>query len=525
MARSEHRDDGPMRRRADLHQATWLAMAWALAMLPGCFESAEPLAADPARTPSSEHSSEAAVPVDLPLPPSGAPNVLLVTVDTLRADRLGTYGYGQETSPNIDALAARGVRFAHAGVQWPKTWPSMASFLTGTYPHTNGIGVVPRALPDSLVMLSEVFQQAGWDTAAVVANFNVGRTAGFSQGFDHFVESWDEEWQAKSGGATFENAPGRVKQFTNATRVTDQALRWLWGRHDSERPFFLWLHYMDPHGPYLPPEDYASLFTDAHASSQIPDRLLPTYQRQTAGGRTITDLAHYQAQYDREIRYFDDQLKRLIDQIEHLALGPAIVALTADHGESLGEHGYYLEHGDLPYEPTAHVPLIIAGHGVEAAGTTIDGPVGLVDVTPTLVELAGLAPPSHFEGTSLAGVLAGRADVVMPEYVFMQAGVNEGAPQLSVRRGRWKLIHVRFPVERKVMTGAEYELYDLESDPGELHNLAALRPDLVDELAAVLDAWYGGGFATGSKARVDEFDVEGLDPTSRKMLEALGYIE
>lgn len=505
----------------------WVAAAIVAGMAPACSESRDGLGKPGTRS-AAPSATDRATPERTGARPSAAayaPNVLLVTVDTLRADRLGAYGYAQDTSPTMDALAARGVLFSSAGVQWPKTWPSMASFMTGTHPKTNGIGLVPRILPDSFVMLAEIFHRAGYDTAAVVANFNVGRSVGFDQGFDHFVESWEEKWQEASPGETFENAPGRVKAFTDATLVTDQALRWLWDQHGSERPFFLWLHYMDPHGPYLPPTDYASLFEGAHASSPIPDRLLPAYQRQSAGGRTITDLAHYQAQYDREIRYFDDQLGRLFEQVEQLDVGPTLVVLTADHGESMGEHDYYLEHGELPYEPTAHVPLIVAGPGVEDPGRSVDAPVGLIDVAPTLVELAGLTVPEGFEGASLLGALQGRVDASLPEHVFMQSGTNEESPQLSVRRGRWKLIHVRFPLERRVMTGSEYELYDLAADPGETRNLVDAEPDVVAELARVLDRWYGEGFRADRETRAPAIDVERLAPSEREMLKALGYIE
>jgi arylsulfatase A-like enzyme len=462
-----------------------------------------------------------------PVAPAGVspatPSVLLITVDTLRADRLGVYGHRLATSPNIDALASRGTRFSDATVQWPRTWPSLASFLTGTYPRTTGIGVLPRVLPRSLTLLGELFRDAGVDTAAVVSNFNVGRRMGFDQGFDHFVESWQEKWREEAGSTEFVNAPGRVKDYTNATLVTDQALRWVRSRAGDDRPFFLWTHYMDPHGPYVPPAEFDELFQGEYAPSQIPRRLLPRYQGQYAAGQLITDLAFYQAQYDREIRYLDREIGRLLDALAEPDSGELLIVFTADHGESLGEHDYYLAHGALSYQPTARVPLIVVQPGVVEAGGSIEEPVGLLDVSATILDLAGLEVPVSFEGSSLAARLRGDGSAELPRCVFMQSGSAPDAPQLTVRHGRWKLIRVRFKPERELMEGSEYELYDLRQDPAEEVNLAARHPEIVTRLGRALERWYANRSEPAAIGR--ELDVEQLDPRSREMLEALGYLQ
>jgi arylsulfatase A-like enzyme len=458
----------------------------------------------------------------LPPTPERAPDVLLITIDTLRADRLGAYGHPEDISPHLDALARRGVRFADVTVQWPKTWPSIASLLTGAYPRTTGIGVVPRRLPDSLLLMSEVFAEKGYATAAVVANFNVGRTTRFDQGFHHFVESWQEKWQEEAGGAAFVNAPGRVKEYTNATLVTDQALRWLRAR-DTRRPVFLWLHYMDPHGPYQPPAGYEEKIRGRYPSAEIPLERLPPYQRQYQGGRLVTDLAFYNTRYDRAVRYLDDELGRLFGELGTLGLADSLIVFTADHGESMGEHDYYLEHGLLPYQPTARVPLIVAQPGRIAGGRVVHAPVGLIDLAATLVELAGLPIPGTYQGVSLARAVRGEADAPVPEFVFMEAGPHPHETQLAVRQGRWKLVHVRSRRDRALMTGSEYELYDLERDPGELTNRAAEQPELVARLRGALERWYAG--ADRATRPGDELRVETLDPRSREMLEALGYLE
>jgi arylsulfatase A-like enzyme len=452
-------------------------------------------------------------------PAAHGPNVLLITVDTLRADRLGSYGYRLPTSPAIDQLAGRGVRFGDCTVQWPKTWPSMASMLTGAYPKTTGMKYRQRKMHPTLLLISELFQGSGYDTGAVVTNFNVGRTSGFDQGFDTFIESWQDAWAAEQGDTPFRNEPGKVKQYTNAGIVTDQALRWLNGL-DRSRPFFLWLHYMDPHGPYLPPDGYGSYFLDEYASEQAPPNRLPGYQLQAdpKSGAPITDLAHYNGKYDREIRYLDDQIGRLLHAID---MADTLVVLTADHGESLGEHGYYLEHGMFPYQACARVPLIMVQEGRIPPGKAVEAPVGLIDVPATILDLAGIAMPATFEGESLARVIDGGSLAGGPEYVFMEAGYQEQT-QLVVRRGEWKLVAIRSPRDRQMMTGGAYELYDVITDPHERDNLVGRHPDVVSDLAKVLEEWFVGGARW--KQRGEAIDLQSLSPEEREMLEALGYL-
>jgi arylsulfatase A-like enzyme len=451
---------------------------------------------------------------------SVGPNVLLITIDTLRADRIGSYGYRLPTSPAIDQLASRGVQFTDCTVQWPKTWPSMASMLTGAHPKTIGMKYRQRVLHPTLLLISELFRNAGYGTGAVVANFNVGKTFGFDQGFDTFVESWQEGWAAQPGGDTpFRNAPGKVKQYTNAGIVTDQALGWLKGIGKS-RPFFLWLHYMDPHGPYLPPTGYEQYFGGAYDSVTAPEERLPDYQRQVdpENGQPITDLAHYLAQYDREIRYLDDEIGRLLREID---ADDTLIVFTADHGESLGEHGYYLEHGMFPYQACARVPLIMVQEGRIPGGRVVDSPVGLIDLPATILDLAGIDIPATFEGESLVRSIEAGSMAGGPEYVFMEAGFHD-LTQLVVRRGEWKLIAVRSPKDRQMMTGGSYELYDVISDPDELHNLVEERPDIVANLSKVLQDWFTGGARW--EQRGEEIDLQTLSPEEQEMLKSLGYL-
>ena len=450
---------------------------------------------------------------------AGPPNVLLISIDTLRADRLGVYGHHLPTSPRMDRLARRGVRFRDATVPWPRTWPAMASMLTGTYPSTNGVRFRPRrALPTENETLAEALRSAGYATGAVVANVNLGRDFAFDQGFEHFVESWQEAAQGRAQSAKDKSLPGWVKQYTNATIVTDAGIDLL-DRLAVREPFFLWLHYMDTHGPYLPPDRYASLWTDEYESQVVPMHRIPRYQWQfDEEGKPIADLAHYEAQYDREIRYLDDEIGRLLDDLERRALtDETLVVLTADHGESLREHREYLRHGGSPYQPEARVPLAFVLPGRIAAGRVVDAPVALLDLKPTVLELIGVPSNAVAQGQSLVSTIDGAG--APAEYIFLESGWDDET-QLVARRGRWKLVQLRTPRDRRRFRRTEFELYDLEADPGETTDVSGGHPAVVAELRAALAQWvrntprYGG-----------ESEEAALDEDTRKMLRALGYAD
>jgi len=444
------------------------------------------------------------------------PNVLLITIDTLRADHLGCYGYRLPTSSNIDRLAKYGVLFSDCTVQWPLTWPSMASMNTGAYPKTTGIEHKLSVLPDSFYMMAEIFKGAGYATGAVVANFTVGRKYGFSQGFDHFVESWQEMWEKEQGNVPIVHDSRILKKYTNATIVTDQALAWL-AQIKEARPFFLWLHYMDPHGPYIPPLEYRAFFRDAHESMDVPLSDIPRYQRRGKKEGPITDLGFYKTEYDREIRYLNDEVGRLFAELSWQGLDAnTLIVFTADHGESLDENDYYLEHGKLPYQPSAHIPLILVQKGVLPSGKTIKHPVGLIDLSATVLDFAGIDIPASFEGHSLRDLILGDQESPKPEYVFMRSGKGT---EMTVRSGKWKLIHF----QTRKSNENQFELYDIHDDPYERIDVASENPELVRTLSRVLQEWYTGGPRFAERGK--EIDIDSLDENSREMLRSLGYIK
>jgi len=450
-------------------------------------------------------------------PRASGPNVLLVTVDTLRADGLGCYGYPLAVSPVVDALAAQGVLFEDATAAWPKTRPSLAAILSGSWPRTTGIKhqEALRALPDELTILPESFRAAGYQTAGIVANYNVGRSFGFEQGFDHFVEAWQAKWAAEHGDVPYENAAGRVKEYTDATIVTEEALAFL-ERRDRDRPFFLWVHYMDPHGPYLPPAEYRDLFADAHAPAPRPLEEIPEYQRVVEDGATVTDLGRYRRRYDQEIRNFDDQLGRLrAALVADSVWDELVIGFVADHGESFGEHDYVLEHGKYAYQASARVPMILAAPGLPAA-RRVERPVSTIDLAPTLLGLAGVVGPV-LDGISLEPLARGSGDTSSP--VLVEAGTYRDPTQLAVRDGKWKLVRARSRSDQADM-GGEWLLFDLERDPHEEHNRAAQEPARVQAMAAAIDRWLKDvRLAHGTGETVE------LGSQDSAILRDLGYVD
>ena len=200
-----------------------------------------------------------------------------------------------------------------------------------------------------------------------------------------------------------------------------------------------------------------------------------------------------------------------------------MIVLTADHGESFSEHNYYLEHGKFSYQTCAHVPLIIVKDGVLPKGKTIDAPVGLIDVSGTILRLVGIDVPAAFEGQNLVEMMLDEKNATVRDYTFMESGYHKGFPQLTVRYDQWKLIHIQSQYDLALMTGAEYELYDVYSDPGEVHNLADEKPNIVTELSEVLHKWYISGPRYVEKGA--EIDIDTLDPKALEMLKSLGYVK
>jgi arylsulfatase A-like enzyme/Tfp pilus assembly protein PilF len=397
--------------------------------------------------------------------PSPSPNVLLITIDTVRADRIGAYGYAGASTPVLDRLAREGVRFADATTQAPLTGPAHAALLTGLYPAR--IGVRDNAttpVPETVTTAAEVFKARGYRTGGFVGAFILTAPYGFAQGFDTF----DADFPGFSDGLKLQ-----VRRRGDA--VVDAAVKWLTG--GGTQPFFGWVHLYDAHAPYDPPAPFATRFKTSP--------------------------------YDGEIAYVDACIGRLIATLERTGrLDRTLVAVVADHGESLGEHGEQ-EHGMFLYEGVLHIPWIMRLPGHVHAGVTVAQQVRAIDVLPTLAAIAG-APMARVDGESVAALVDGKARRDAPSsyaetyYPKWHYGWSE---LKSIRGDRWKYIDA-----------PNQEVYDLRADPAERRNVAADRGPLIAGMAHVL-AGIQAGFGTAATTEAPRPDADTL-----ARLRSLGYI-
>jgi len=441
--------------------------------------------------------------------------IFLITIDTLRADHLGAYGYERDTSPFLDSLAQQGTLFERAFVQWPKTGPSFASIFTGLYPGTTGLKAKAAiTLPAEQETLAELLSRHGYSTVAVVGNAVLDSELGWDQGFDEYIEPWKLS-------ETPPVTPNEWKRTLDATQVTAHATELLESHRDTER-LFAWIHYMDPHVPYvLPPGETNPFLGEVPPADGDEERHIP--KSVLLDGRT--DLEFYRSQYDANIAVADRWIGTLFDRLRELSLlEDSLIIVTSDHGESLGERNYF-GHGKHPYNNTLHVPLLfVDSRALESsaspsrveAGLRVAEPVELVDLFPTLEEIVEEARPSReSDGQSLVPFLRGEVEraAVGFRYAFSEAGVSSKRTYRIVQDGERKLIF--HPGRRE---GREsYEVYDLEADPRERRELQRSGEPVPEELKEELADWMS--------RTLTEAEADGpLQPEIQRALEALGYV-
>jgi arylsulfatase A-like enzyme len=410
------------------------------------------------------------------------PNVVLVVVDTLRADHLGAYGYDRPTSPAIDArLAARGTLFEEAYAQAPWTLPSMLSVLTGRSPGELARPEEgPFAVPETAPTLAERLRAAGYRTGAFVANPTLAAEAGFDRGF----ETW---WTPPAEPASLS---------LGAEAVNRRALPWL-DAH-AAAPFFLYLHYLDPHDPYAPPDSGAveSPFLPDYAGDVDGTMVHGLYLGEVELADPEADRRQLAALYDAEIAYVDARIGELLDAFPEPLARETLFVFTSDHGEELGDHGGW-KHGHTLYNEQIRVPLVFRWDGRVRDGNRVSGSVRLLDVVPTVLSAAGLDLPPELDGADLMPVLAGMA--TLPRRVAMAEHLSFGPLRAAAVLDQWKLIlfnreepfepadaleEATWPVDRERLE--RIELYDLVADPGETVDLSAEAPDRVEQLAPAL---------------------------------------
>jgi arylsulfatase A-like enzyme len=420
-------------------------------------------------------------------------NLILISIDTLRADHLGFYGYPRGTSPFLDSLAARGVVFERAYAPSPWTLPSHASLLTGLYPSHHGAFNEKLSLPAGVETLADRRAVRGFATGAVVNSWFFDEIYGLARGFESYA-----------------NVPAHLKRGGAAPSVSALGLRWL-GERDG-RPFFLFLHYYDVHSDYNAEEEYEALFRGSYAgdidgsTAQLREIQRGERRLDGAGRDHLIDL------YDAEIRQMDARLELLFEQLEDAgALEGSLVVITSDHGEEFLEHGGVL-HGGTYYEEVLRVPLVVVGPDVPA-GLRVETPVSLVDLAPTLLALFGEPAPaeSEFDGVDVSSLWRGDTGAWSERGLFGEADsvLKRRRRFRSILRGQHKLI--------AETAGGGRELYDLQADPTETRNIAPERRKLARSLEAEL--------RDGLGRPVPGRTLPELSPTRRAQLEALGYAQ
>jgi arylsulfatase A-like enzyme len=438
-------------------------------------------------------------------------DVVLYEIDTLRADLLETYGYPGRSSPEIGALARRGVLFAEC--QAPSSWtrPSAVSILTSLSVPSHGVVDEELRLPDGVPTLADALRAAGWYTVAFQTNPNAGRPAGLDRGFDVVFEMNDLLREASERSAEWRG----TKQLSNAMASgTSELIAFRlakllpeWG----DLPLFLYVHPNDPHAPYDPREPFASL---------------PGFDREGAPERVAKPVRSY----GRDVRSADWFLGDIADMLETAGrLETAAFALVSDHGEEFREHDR-MGHGIQLFAETQHVPLVLVAPGRVPAGRASVGRVSALDLAPTLLELAGVAAPPGIEGRSLLASLsagdAGRRfphDPSFAHVVTMKMRLDDTVMAdpavigtLSVMRGKWKCVVQDYASHRK----RGVALFDLAADPRELVDVAAANPKIAAEMEAEARTWWSERRAAGRETVESGPDAEAVE-----QLRALGYVQ
>ena len=448
--------------------------------------------------------------------------MILFVVDTLRPDRLTPYGCDRDTSPNVDRFAREGVLFEQALSQASFTMASMGTLMTSTYPFQHGASRHPSILGEENHTLAEAFRAAGYATAAFVCNPLLGAGSGFSQGFDTY--------------RCLEEAKGG-----NAEGIVDLGIRWM--KEQGDRPFFLWLHCLDPHFPYLPRYGFMRVSPAEREGQAEYTELL----RRKRSGRLGTDeiffrcplspagLAAARKAYDSEIAFTDRNFGRLLEALKRSGIADrTVVVFTSDHGENLGEKGFYFCHGFTVYDIAIRVPLLFRLPGGKRGGTRIREPVRLLDLMPTLLSLTGVPAPGGLRGRDLSPLLLGRRPgdpaAAPPAYSESEPMYLDGGKRryphrkrihLPGEEGKWRSVHtdrwhlVLVPKEGK----PEVELYEPDADPGEERNLAAERPEVTAELERLLEAWMH------DPSRRPPRSTPELDAEWARRLRNIGYIK
>ena len=435
--------------------------------------------------------------------PKERPVVSLVTIDTLRPDHMSVYNYARPTTPRLAEWAAKGAVFEQAYTYWPKTRGSFVAIMTGKTAGESGYSPKHPELHAFNPTLAETLQKEGYDTAAFVDNANVASSLGFSRGFRTYMEMWAD--------ASLKDEVARTEA------ITKRGIEYVQSKGGSDG-FFLWLHYVNPHAPYTPPAPFDTVFTDRPKSDRtlkVVDGFFGGVSKQWADAMPgKTRLSDYVNAYDGEIAYSDAQVGQVLKALDGAGvLGRATVVVTSDHGESLGEHDYYFDHGANLFDPVQRIPFMVLGRGAKPVRS--DVLVSTLDIMPTLLDAARVSFPSGLAGRSVLPFAAGRPESTRDTLV----GENDRGHQ-GIWDRRYKLIDTDPRAAKSIR-----QFFDRADDPGERRP----RPELKDpakKFAVGLDEHRDVELRSGIRTRAQ---LEGKvspprSPAECEQLKALGYV-
>ena len=428
--------------------------------------------------------------------------VIVVLVDTLRRDALGCYGNPEPVTPQMDAIAAEGVKFEHAVSTSGWTLPAVASLLTGTWPTLHGAmgkGVSLTPIRDEIPTAAELFRENAYRTFAVANAAFVSPTLHLDRGFEVFDHRYAYNWEIR-----------------RADESIDTALEWL--RANSAEPGFVFIHLFDPHLNYDPPPGCATSFT--HGRNTPPPPLSHQYctalAERNGGAPPAEDIAYIRAVYHGEVNFVDAQIGRLAAALKEMGIyGRTTLVITADHGEEFWDHGGF-EHGHTLYGELTEIPLLIKPPNAQRASVrAVDAQVRIVDILPTLFDLTGLEAPASFAGTSLVPYFDGQAT---GDLMAFSESTLYGNDKLSWRTERYKYIVSTNPDASRQGT----ELFDWREDPEERNNLIATHPEIARELGAQFAAFYKDLWTAARS--MSQPEVKDLNPRLIESLDSLGYL-
>ncbi|MFC2144537.1 sulfatase [Acidobacteriota bacterium] len=436
------------------------------------------------------------------------PNILLISIDTIRADHLGFNGYHLDTTPRLDAIAAEAMQFTEVLTPISHTLPAHTSLFTGLVPNSHGVRMNGNDISRDTITLTEVLANKGYHSAAFVASVVLDHARGLARGFDIYDDDL------------------RGKNWRAAERVRVPAQDWL--QRNGDRRFFLFLHFYDTHWPYRPQAPFDTMFEPD--GIELPDALFRAghYDHSLLRKRfpDVTDeeipaaIRRQISLYDGEVRYVDQEIGKLVDFLRQAGKwDDTLVIITGDHGESLGERGW--SGHDLFYEEQIRIPLLIKPAGYNDGGRVVDQTAMLTDLTPTILDYLAQPLPGRLDGRSLVPVLRAETDSEprtgylerrdYPASMRVKSWSTWGlGKEFAIRKGEWKLIHKKME---------ENELYNLSSDPWELSNLIAEEPIVAEKLKEELLEWLG------ETPQVRDQDPDDMDAKTIQQLKSLGYIQ